>query len=112
MDPYRGDARIGACPRCQNELVSDGELRLACLRGCGEWYPREQADHRVHWEHVVLAARFLDSGWPWGAAACPSCHASMTVAYREELRFDRCERHGVWLDAGESVRFFQLFART
>ena len=24
---------------------------------------------------------------------------------------DVCERHGVWLDAGESERFFQLFAR-
>jgi Zn-finger nucleic acid-binding protein len=35
----------------------------------------------------------------------------MTVAFQEELRFDRCDRHGVWLDAGESERFFQLFAR-
>jgi Zn-finger nucleic acid-binding protein len=35
----------------------------------------------------------------------------MTVAFQDELRFDRCERHGVWLDAGESERFFQLFAR-
>ena len=111
MDPYRGDARVGACPRCSNELAADGDLALACRQGCGEWYPREQADHRVHWDQVIRAARYLDSGWPWGTAACPSCHDPMTVAYREELRFDRCDRHGVWLDAGERERFFSLFAR-
>ncbi|MBV8759135.1 MAG: hypothetical protein JO257_17735 [Deltaproteobacteria bacterium] len=43
MDPYRGDSRIGACPRCGNELVANGDLALACLRGFGEWYPRETA---------------------------------------------------------------------
>jgi hypothetical protein len=33
----------------------------------------------------------------------------MAVGYREELRYDFCGQHGVWLDAGEIVRFAQLF---
>jgi len=37
-DPYRGGTGGGACPRCGNDLTADGDLRLACLRGCGEWF--------------------------------------------------------------------------
>ena len=110
-DPYRGGAHGGACPRCGNDLTADGDMRLGCLRGCGEWYPRELADHRVRWDLVIRAARSTATSWPWGSAACPSCHDPMTIAFQDELRFDRCDRHGVWLDAGESERFFQLFAR-
>jgi Zn-finger nucleic acid-binding protein len=111
MDPYRGDTQIGVCPRCDNELAADGNMRLACRRGCGEWYPREMTEHRVHWDRVIRAARYIATSWPWGTAACPSCHDPMTVAFHDELRFDRCDLHGVWLDTGESERFFQLFAR-
>ena len=111
-DPYRGGGgRGGACPRCQNELSADGELRLVCLAGCGEWYPHDLVQHRVRWDLVIRAARHTVTTWPWGTGACPSCHMPMTVAMEQELRFDRCDRHGVWLDAGESERFFQLFAR-
>ena len=110
-DPYRGSAHGGACPRCGNDLASTGEVGLACLRGCGEWVPRELADHRVRWDLVIRAVRATATSWPWGTAACPSCHEPITVAFHDKLRFDRCDRHGVWLDAGEHVRFFQLFAR-
>ena len=110
-DPYRSSGHGGVCPRCQNALVADGELRLMCLAGCGEWYPHELIQHRVRWDLVIRAARHTATSWPWGSAACPSCHMPMTVAFQDELRFDRCERHGVWLDAGESERFYQLFAR-
>jgi len=36
----------------------------------------------------------------------------MKVGYREELRYDFCEAHGVWLDAGEYERFATLFNRS
>jgi Zn-finger nucleic acid-binding protein len=35
----------------------------------------------------------------------------MKVGYREELRYDYCAPHGVWLDAGEIRRFTELFFR-
>lgn len=110
MDPYRSGSQIGTCPRCRGELAGDGELRMVCLAGCGAWYPRELIDHRVRWAEVSATAPVATS-WPWGAIDCPSCRCAMTVGFRDELRFDRCDAHGVWLDTGEDVRFFELFAR-
>jgi Zn-finger nucleic acid-binding protein len=108
-DPYRDGSMVATCPRCRGELAGDGELRLVCLAGCGEWYPRELLAHRVAWDVVVRPVQ-VDT-WPWSPAECPGCHEPMATAFREELRFDHCGQHGVWLDAGEAERFFALFAR-
>ena len=110
-DPYRSSTQSGVCPRCTGELASDGELRLACLTGCGSWHPRESLEHRVRWAAVIAAAPRQAPSWPWGPAACPACRGAMTIAFHEELRFDRCDAHGVWLDLGEDIRFYELFAR-
>ena len=110
-DPYRSSTQIGECPRCNGELSGDGDLRLACLAGCGSWYPRELIEHRVTWGEVVRAAPREITSWPWGQASCPGCKTAMVIAFHEELRFDRCDAHGVWLDTGEDERFFTLFAR-
>ena len=75
-DPYRGGSQSGACPRCQSELASEGELRLTCARGCGEWYPHELVQHRVAWDRVIRALRHTATSWPWGTAAL---HAVLTA---------------------------------
>jgi len=110
-DPYRGMQQVGTCPRCGNTTESDGERRLACPRGCGEWYSREVlADH---WPLVTAGgARAQPQPWPFEPAKCPMCSAAMKTGYREELRYDFCGVHGVWLDAGEVYRFAELFKRT
>jgi len=36
----------------------------------------------------------------------------MTISFLDELRFDWCAVHGVWLDSGEHDRFVELFVRT
>ena len=108
MDPYRGMQQVGTCPRCGDSTESDGERRLACVRGCGEWYARDVLAER--WQYVTAGgARAPAQPWPWTPASCPICRGAMQVGYREELRFDYCGQHGVWLDAGEIQRFAQLF---
>jgi Zn-finger nucleic acid-binding protein len=117
-DPYRFSQQTGTCPRCQNETASDGELgRLACTRGCGEWYSRDRLARIARWDDIVKppgglggdGQRAHATAWPWGAALCPMCQAPMSVGFRDELRFDYCSEHGVWLDAGEIERFAQVF---
>ena len=110
-DPYRSSQQSGTCPRCQNETAGDGELhRLACRRGCGEWYPKATLDQILAWHDVDKKPDELrPTAWPWGAALCPICRAEMSVGFRAELRFDYCSQHGVWLDRGEIERFAQIF---
>jgi Zn-finger nucleic acid-binding protein len=109
-DPYRTSQQSGTCPRCQNPTESDGELdRLACVRGCGEWYPKAMFADGVDWQVFEAKGAVAGDAWPWGAALCPVCAAAMAVGYKDELRFDYCPQHGVWLDAGELERFRQVF---
>ncbi len=111
-DPYRSGTMMATCPRCSGDLVNDGEMRLSCLGGCGAWCPREHMEHVVTWAEVVKALeQRVATSWPWGTATCPSCRKAMTVAFHEELRFDRCDLHGVWLDTGEYDRFVELFRK-
>jgi hypothetical protein len=108
MDPYRGMSQAGTCPRCGDVIESDGEQRLACLRGCGEWYARETL--QKSWPRITaIGSRAQPQPWPWQPASCPSCRAPMQIGYRQELRYDYCGMHGVWLDAGEIQRFAELF---
>jgi Zn-finger nucleic acid-binding protein len=118
MDPYRFSQQTGTCPRCQNETAGDGEMhRLVCVRGCGEWYSKEKLGEMFAWDDLNRrpAGIGLDgqharpSAWPWGTALCPICQTEMAVGFRDDLRFDYCGQHGVWLDAGEIERFTQLF---
>lgn len=103
-DPYRSSPGTGACARC-NELL-DGDT-LACPAGCGEFVPRERLDDE--WPRASIGGGA--PSWPIGPASCPMCKRDMTVVYAQELRFDRCDAHGVWLDAGEAPRFFELMRR-
>jgi Zn-finger nucleic acid-binding protein len=109
MDPYRGSSQVGTCPRCSNPTETDGEIgRLVCAAGCGEWYPRA-AFERV-WAQITAALGTPAQPWPWSPPECPDCKRAMATGYREEVRFDFCPLHGVWLDSGEYERFATLFA--
>jgi Zn-finger nucleic acid-binding protein len=117
-DPYRSSQQTGTCPRCQNETASDGELgRLVCVRGCGEWYSKDKLDELESWRTLAnqpggfapAAHHAPATSWPWGAALCPICQRPMSVGFQAEVRFDYCNQHGVWLDAGEIQRFAQVF---
>lgn len=107
--PFRGGLEVGPCPRCHVVMDNAGD-HLVCLAGCGEWYPRMTIEPRVNWLAVV-AARVSQAvgGWPWAAAICPICQREMAIGFREELRFDHCDRDGIWLDTGEYERFAQVF---
>jgi Zn-finger nucleic acid-binding protein len=109
--PYRGGLQVATCPRCKNTCESDGVMgRLACAQGCGEWYPRAELESVIAWSQVTSSLRMPPSeAWPWGPAPCPVCDTAMLTSYRDELRFDRCDAHGVWLDAGECDRFIEMF---
>lgn len=104
MDPFRTNHRAGVCPRCKGTIESDGGDRLVCLAGCGEWTPRTVIERFIEWEQLENAPPYVPA-WPWGASPCPICTADMTTAFRDEIRFDRCGLHGIWLDAGEARRF-------
>lgn len=108
-DPYRDSALSGTCPRCAKPLDPDLSRpgRIVCLGGCGEWWHRERI--AKFWHHVLASRVPTPAAWPWGPAPCALCHAPMTVGFREELRFDYCAAHGIWLDHGEPERFVELF---
>ena len=108
--PYRSaSAPTATCPRCRGAIASAGDAtQLVCAAGCGEWYALG----------TLVSAAQLDStklddtaGWPWGLAPCPVCNRPMQVRVREEVRFDHCDAHGIWLDAGEYRRFVEAFRR-
>ena len=103
-DPYRGDTMVGSCPRCGATLERDA-MSLVCLAGCGALYSREAPEIAKIWDEIDHAPRVAASPWPWTPARCPLCQREMALAYRGEVRFDRCSEHGVWLDAGEYERF-------
>jgi hypothetical protein len=114
-EPYRSSDITGTCVRCQAKTVSDGRWnRLACIAGCGEWYPKETLDQMLRWQDVEAKSisdegKLLTTSWPWGKGHCPICHHAMTIGMRAELRFDYCSRHGIWLDAGEIEQFARAF---
>jgi hypothetical protein len=112
QDPYRqAEGPTGRCPRCSRTIASEGgdATQLICPAGCGEWY----AAGTIATIEQVAAAKLDDTaGWPWGQAACPICHRGMQVRVRDEVRFDHCAPHGVWLDAGEYRRFVEAFRRS
>ena len=111
-DPYRGHTQVGTCPRCGNSTEGDGEKRLVCVRGCGEWYPRENFTTDA-WQIVAAGGAGVEpQPWPFEAAKCPMCSRDMKVGYRKDLRYDYCGQHGLWLDAGEVHRFTQAFQPT
>jgi len=103
-DPYRGTG-TGPCPRCGRALDLAGPHHFHCTTGCGEFYGYEAIGGR---SNMAAAGHDTAVGWPWGQAACPTCGKQMGVRIREELRFDACESHGVWLDAGEHDRFMEI----
>lgn len=108
-DPYRGTHQVGTCPRCGNSTEEDGEQRLACVRGCGEWYTRERFTAAA-WQLVTAGgAAVQPQPWPFAPAKCPMCSSEMKIGYRKDLRYDFCGQHGLWLDAGEVWRFAQVF---
>lgn len=112
MDPYRSGQQVGQCPRCQNPTESDGELRLACVAGCGEWYPKESLAEfwlQIVKPQVANLHGAVPTPWPWTPALCPVCRGEMKISQRGDVRFDWCGQHGVWLDAGEIQRFTQTF---
>ena len=103
--------RVGTCPRCGNQTESDGERRLACPRGCGEWYARETLEK--FWPLITAGgSRAQPQPWPFEPARCPTCSAAMAVGYRKDLRYDYCGLHGLWLDAGEVHRFVEVFQQS
>ena len=78
MDPYRGSTQVGTCPRCGNSTEADGVMgRLVCMRGCGEWYPREML--KDHWPIVTQSSRVEAQPRPFTPAKCPMCSGDMKV---------------------------------
>jgi TFIIB-like protein len=114
-DPYRSSEVTGTCPRCHGKTeIADRWNALACIAGCGEWYPKETLDQILAWRSVETQSvtddgQRLVTSWPWGRARCPQCRAEMAIGERAELRFDYCSLHGIWLDAGEIERFARVF---
>ena len=108
--PYRSASSPTApCPRCHAMIASAGDTtQLVCPAGCGEWYA---LDTLASAEQIARAKLDDMAGWPWGLAPCPICNRPMQVRVRQDVRFDHCEAHGVWLDAGEYRRFVDAFRR-
>ncbi len=81
---------------------------MVCLAGCGEWYPRSAFERA--WSQITSHTSVVEPPpWPWLPAPCAVCRQAMLVGYKQELRYDFCATHGVWLDAGEVDRFTELF---
>src|SRR5436190_8950904 len=72
-DPYRSMQQVGMCPRCGNSTESDGEQRLVCVRGCGEWYPRERFIAAAWGLVTAGGSQVQPQPWPFEPAKCPTC---------------------------------------
>jgi hypothetical protein len=112
-DPYRTSQQAGTCPRCSNTTEGDGEGgRLVCIRGCGEWYPRQYLKAETWTMILSRPVMNVRTDWPWGPAPCPTCQRVMTIGQLDIVRFDYCAEHGLWLDAGELQAFGDVLSRS
>jgi Zn-finger nucleic acid-binding protein len=112
MEPYRGVSATtspGPCPRCptsQLEIKDAGDVRIGdCATCAGAWL-----DGPGLLDLLIASPRTLgrlagsdeevrDRHEP---APCPQCKATMRVETGTSgVRYDVCEEHGVWFDAGE-----------
>lgn len=93
------------CPRC-GEPLGDGELitgqRIETCPACGGSLIAAPVIEKLvrwlaRWPALPLPAR--DARRP--PIACPTCRLPMKPVVQLGIATDVCDRHGVWLDAGE-----------
>jgi Zn-finger nucleic acid-binding protein len=111
-DPYRTGLRWLVCPRCDevlDEIMPGGNV---CPRCAGVWIAKP-----------VLDAAVTSPHWPGGSnmwwraeLACPDCASRGRIGSAAEIMnaiethgviVDRCDKHGMWFDAGELSRVME-----
>lgn len=100
-----------ACPICQSPLQAqtlDGVVIHACAAH-GTWLDHgellEITDVERYKPHTFWEDLFRREVFPprrdERALACPHCGGALLSIEYHHVFIDWCERHGVWLDAGE-----------
>ncbi|MCX5746748.1 MAG: zf-TFIIB domain-containing protein [Proteobacteria bacterium] len=102
------------CPICKLELVDDEPGQRLCARCKGSWLEPARLTALLHAAapHVVpllSVDSISDAALPPNVAAkhrrdCPICTLVMRSGTLFAVLVDRCDAHGVWVDAGELSR--------
>src|SRR5262245_57622957 len=94
------------CPSCRSRpTLVDGEPGAHCAT-CGGWFVEELK--LLEQIRAAVPGHPLDEllehndGSP--RRPCPMCGDRMNIVWLEFIQLDRCDDHGVWLDAGELER--------
>ncbi len=98
-----------ACVRCATPmelLETDGGNPVELCPSCGgAWMAVASFLSELRRKQPALAVAELmehNDGTP--RRPCPTCGEVMSLVWIQCLQLDQCERHGVWLDAGELER--------
>ena len=101
-----------ACPVCKTALNQDdegGTVVDTCAKH-GVWLDKKELFDVTEkqrregtgrdWKSLFTRLK-RPGGDPHRMLACPHCGDAMTIERYHDVQIDRCEAHGVWLDAGE-----------
>lgn len=100
-DPYR-DPPVYPCVRCDAPLAGDADA-LLCAAGCGRWIERAALPD------AVGKLGDLDT-FTGVTGSCPHCRDDLDARVWSTLRFEACNVHGIWLDAGSQPELARLLA--
>jgi endogenous inhibitor of DNA gyrase (YacG/DUF329 family) len=111
--PYRGELLPGTCPRCGKPATAAGDDELRCENRCGAFLLREHFDPAT-WERLVrtkvddVGTDSETKAFRWGGASCPRCLKEMGIGSSDDVRYEFCLEHGLWIDEAERDRFATL----
>lgn len=106
--PYREGGTGLACPACAVAMLAQGESRLSCVKGCGEWWTKRGLERSIDWRIVESAEPYRLFGSTAKELPCPDCASTMTTSLRAKILFAHCDEHGLWLPRAGRTAFDEL----
>jgi Zn-finger nucleic acid-binding protein len=104
------------CPRCGVAMyvVERGGETLDICRGCGGiWFDPSELDDLVGKGSAVELLISISDGLKGEGLLCPDCDLRMVTKEVYGVYVDHCpECRGVWMDAGETEKVWELDERT
>src|SRR5262245_43370390 len=120
-DPYRD--QVFHCPACTTAALREYEGRLLCDACQGIYVTRADLVKAIEDISGLEAGLVVAADKP-GEGACPRCEQKMMACRlrvsfavidkqpRTKPKLDRCDTDGIWFDADELAKVFEVVSRT